>query len=36
MKGGLKGGMPGNVPWWETVDTRPKSGDRTGKSRLYS
>lgn len=34
MKGDLKGGMPRNVPWWESVDTRPKSGERSAKSRL--
>jgi hypothetical protein len=34
MKGDLKGGMPGNVPWWQGIDTRPKTGDRSAKSRL--
>jgi hypothetical protein len=28
MKGNLKDGMPRNMPWWEDIDTRPKSGDR--------
>jgi hypothetical protein len=34
MKEGLKGGMPRNVPWWNGIDTRPKSGERSAKSRL--
>jgi enoyl-CoA hydratase/carnithine racemase len=34
MKGNLKDGMPRNVPWWESRDTRPRSGDRNAKSRL--
>jgi len=33
MKGDLKDGMPRNMPWWEDIDTRPKSGDRD-KNRL--
>lgn len=34
MKGDLKVGMPSNVPWWEGIDTRPRSGERGAKSRL--
>jgi len=34
MKGDLKGGMPRNIPWWEGINTRPKSGERSAKSRL--
>jgi enoyl-CoA hydratase/carnithine racemase len=34
MKGDLKVGMPSNVPWWEAIDTRPRSGERGAKSRL--
>jgi hypothetical protein len=28
IKGGLKGGMSRNLPWWNGKDTRPKSGER--------
>jgi hypothetical protein len=34
MKRDLQAGMPRNVPWWEGIDTRPKSGERSPKYRL--
>lgn len=34
MKGNLREGMPRNVPWWEPINTVPRSGLRDAKSRL--
>jgi enoyl-CoA hydratase/carnithine racemase len=34
MKGDLKVGMPSNVPWWEGIETRPRSREGGSKSRL--
>ncbi|KUJ06851.1 ClpP/crotonase [Mollisia scopiformis] len=34
MTGDLKQGMPSNVPWWEPINTVPRSGIRSDKSKL--
>jgi len=34
MKGGLKEGMPRNVPWWEPINTTPERGERGPGSKL--